>query len=167
MTGPKRIKSRTNTRTKVRNVRETRGGAHVKVTRTPKQKATAIAECREELIQRLKDVTADPSVLGQHWVDSWVTMIREPGRLLSTTSGTKLIANLTDMIFCGAPPPPMPRPWASKPTGEPEDSKNGEDLGQSGLPPLKPDPAKCAIKLPPLKPDYAAQKVVPPKPDNE
>ena len=40
------------------------------------------------------------------------------------------------------------------------DSESGEDLGQKGLPPLKPDPAKRAIRLPPLMPDTAA-KVLP------
>ena len=137
MTGPKRIKSRMNKRTKVRKSTETRGGAHVKVTRTSEQKSAAVAECRDQLIEQLKAVCEDPTLLGKHWIHPWVKMIRDPGRLLTTTSGTKLIANLTDMIFCGGPPP-------TRPSG-----------GLAKLPPEPEIPQGEGIKLPPLRPDAA------------
>ncbi len=128
---------------------QNRGGARANTGPKPKPKATAIAECREELIARLKAVAEDPSLLGKHWIDPWVKFLRSPERLMTTTSGTKLLANLTDMIFCGGQPPVRVGPALMKPSEEPGDSENGEDLGQLGLPPLKPDPAK----LVPFKPD--------------
>ena len=136
-TGNKTVPTRRNKRTKVRPGPERRGGARQNSGTKPRSKATAIAECREELIEQLKAVTENPAVLGKHWIHPWVKMIIDPGELLRTTSGTKMLANLTEMIFCGGQPPTRPGSGVVKPSAEPESPQGG------------------GIKLPPLMPDSA------------
>ncbi len=157
--GPKRVQSRTNIRTQVRN---RHGGARSGSGR--KKKTNAREDMRALLIERMQITIERPKELGKHWVDHWIIQLRDP-QISATIPGIKLAHEMFKLIFFKSPNS-IPRRFA-RDDEEPGDSNSSEDLGQKGLPPRKPDPAKCAIQLPPLMPDLAVQKAVPLKPDNE
>ena len=158
MTGPKQVRTRRNKISQVRRgAPQNRGGARAnsgpqKITKLPR------GDYRDEFVARKRELCKekpDPP-LGKHWLDDWIIPLGDRG-FQRTTAGAKYVNQTFEWIMHDVRQPGTPAGHQGAP-------KSGEDIGQRGLPPLKPDPAKCAIQLPPLMPDSAA-KVVPPKND--
>ncbi len=144
-TGPKRVTNRSNQRTLVRKGVQKRGGHRVGAGRKVGSKGLKVTT---DCMDHLESVSA--KMKKEYGEDFW----ERYARIAYETKDERLAAKILGELCA-----PMSRPKAGPrfpffPSGDPE------DLGQKGLPPLKPDPAKRAIRLPPLMPDTAA-KVLP------
>ena len=139
MTGPKQIRTRRNRTSRARTkAPENRGGARDQ-SANKKKPPKARTDMRDLLIERLEYTQEHPKELGKHWIDHIIVRWKDP-RTCQTTSGMKWFADMTSMLFYE----PKKFPSVSRPqTEEPGDSKSAEKIGETGLPPLAPDPAKA------------------------
>lgn len=141
MSGPKRIKSRRNIRTQVRSKH---GGA--RPNSGPKKTPKVHQDMRALLIERLQITIEKPKELGKHWMDYLVIHIRDP-QIRATPYGAKLMYETFKLIFLKSQNTPRRSPrFARDDAGD--ESEDPPLSGETGLPPLAPDPAKVI----PLKP---------------
>ena len=132
-TGPKTVTNRSNKRTMVRKGVQRRGGYRAG---SGRKVGTKVSKVTTDAMDHLESVSA--KMKKEYGEDFWERYARIAYETKDERLAAKILGELTA---------PMSRPIAghrvpASPLVVPEDSKSGEDLGQAGLPPLKPDPAK-------------------------